>query len=282
MCAAGAGMRSSTSSSPRFSTVFPGETTKFATGTSRRPSGPCLTTQTAPSATSAGVVSAAGEPLHRVAGDRRAALDLGRSDQRGRLSRPGERAPDARVVGEPPARHGRSEVQGAGVVEGERREPAMRLTSTRCRDGQVPRELDQQVGAAGEHARRRRQQPDGVGERLRSGYRISCNGPSSGKGDLRKRRVVDAILRPYTGGWTIWTRSWPSCGGVSPTRARRARRRVASIVHDRGSTPRKGQRKDQIDPSGAELGTVGHGCRRAEVTSRAHRVLATSETSASR
>ncbi|MFN8598996.1 MAG: XdhC family protein [Candidatus Binatia bacterium] len=52
---------------------------------------------------------------------------------------------------------------------------------------------------------------------------------------------------------------------------------VASIVRDRGSTPRKAGAKMLIDPSGAQLGTVGGGCGEAEVTSRAHRVLATGE-----
>jgi xanthine dehydrogenase accessory factor len=52
---------------------------------------------------------------------------------------------------------------------------------------------------------------------------------------------------------------------------------VASIVRDRGSTPRKTGAKMLIDPTGAQLGTVGGGCGEAEVLSRAHRVLATGD-----
>jgi xanthine dehydrogenase accessory factor len=90
--------------------------------------------------------------------------------------------------------------------------------------------------------------------------------------------VVDAILRPYTGGvddldaflCELRRRlADPGRGGRDVV--------VASIVRDRGSTPRKAGAKMLIDPSGAQLGTVGGGCGEAEVTSRAPRVLATGE-----
>src|SRR5690554_6657111 len=50
---------------------------------------------------------------------------------------------------------------------------------------------------------------------------------------------------------------------------------IATIVRHRGSTPRKTGAKMLIDPSGAQLGTVGGGCGEAEVVARAQRVLAT-------
>ena len=90
--------------------------------------------------------------------------------------------------------------------------------------------------------------------------------------------MVDAILRPYTGrvddldAFLSELRrrlADPARGGRDVV--------VASIVRDRGSTPRKAGAKMLIDPSGAQLGTVGGGCGEAEVTSRAHRVLATGE-----
>jgi xanthine dehydrogenase accessory factor len=52
---------------------------------------------------------------------------------------------------------------------------------------------------------------------------------------------------------------------------------VASIVRHRGSTPRKTGARMLIDPSGQALGTIGGGCGEAEISSRAHRVLATGE-----
>ena len=90
--------------------------------------------------------------------------------------------------------------------------------------------------------------------------------------------MVDAILRTYTGrvddldAFLSELRSRladPARGGRDVV--------VASIVRDRGSTPRKAGAKMLVDPSGAQLGTVGGGCGEAEVTSRAHRVLATGE-----
>ncbi|MEW6270320.1 MAG: XdhC family protein [Thermodesulfobacteriota bacterium] len=50
---------------------------------------------------------------------------------------------------------------------------------------------------------------------------------------------------------------------------------VATIVRHRGSTPRKTGAKMLIDPSGAQVGTVGGGCGEAEVMGYAQRVLAT-------
>src|ERR1035437_7118791 len=64
-CGAGAGTSSSTSNSPGLSTVRPGDTTKASTGTSRSPLGPTIRAR-APSTIRAGVVSAAGDPLHRL------------------------------------------------------------------------------------------------------------------------------------------------------------------------------------------------------------------------
>ncbi|MBY0280231.1 XdhC family protein [Candidatus Binatia bacterium] len=96
--------------------------------------------------------------------------------------------------------------------------------------------------------------------------------------DLRKRVVVDAILGPYTRGVDDLDAFVAELRRRLSDPARAGRDLVvASIVRDRGSTPRKAGAKMLIDPAGPQLGTVGGGCGEAEVVSRAHRVLATGE-----
>jgi xanthine dehydrogenase accessory factor len=59
--------------------------------------------------------------------------------------------------------------------------------------------------------------------------------------------------------------------------AQRARARrscaLATVVHTRGSTPRKTGTKMIVDPDGGLVGTVGGGCGEAEVLEAARRVL---------
>lgn len=58
--------------------------------------------------------------------------------------------------------------------------------------------------------------------------------------------------------------------------AREAGRRcaLATVVHTKGSTPRKVGARMLVDPERGLVGTVGGGCGEAEVIESAHRVLA--------
>jgi len=90
--------------------------------------------------------------------------------------------------------------------------------------------------------------------------------------------VVDAILRTYTGIVEDLVEFVTELRRRLGDPARGGRDLVVgTIVRGRGSTPRKTGAKILIDPAGAQLGTVGGGCGEAAVTSRAHRVLATGE-----
>lgn len=66
--------------------------------------------------------------------------------------------------------------------------------------------------------------------------------------------------------------------GIWRELARRARAKrscaLATVVHTRGSTPRKTGTKMIVDPDGGLVGTVGGGCGEAEVLEVARRVLA--------
>lgn len=92
--------------------------------------------------------------------------------------------------------------------------------------------------------------------------------------------MVDAIPPPYTRGVDDPEAFLAEVRRRLADPARGGRDLViASIVRDRGSTPRKTGAKMLIDPAGAQVGTIGGGCGEADVASRAHRVLATGEPS---